>query len=151
MSSNIEQQDGTFDVGTGLIGVGALVAVVGAFLPWLTAGGWFGDASASGLDMISDAALPIYSPILTVGLAIVAVVFTLGVRDNDLARMGEIAAGVVIALVAVIYVVSPETVVGGGLGGELVGSFTETGIGIIVTLAAGIAIAIGGAVNFSAA
>jgi hypothetical protein len=58
--------------------------------------------------------LPIYSPILTVALAVLAVVVTVVVPDNDRARIGEIAAGVVIALVAAIFILSPETVVGGG-------------------------------------
>lgn len=150
MSGGIGGQNGQLDIGTGLIGVGGLVAVIGAFLPWLTAGGEFGQAtSASGVDIISDVALPIYSPLLTVGLAILAVVLTVGVPDNALARITEIAAGVVIALVALIFLVSPETVVGGGLEGELLESFTDPGIGILATLAAGIVIAVGGAVNLS--
>ncbi|ACV10899.1 hypothetical protein Huta_0714 [Halorhabdus utahensis DSM 12940] len=150
MSVDTKRQNGQLDVGTGLIGVGTLVAIVGAFLPWLTAGGWLGDASiASGLGMISDAALPIYSPILTVGLAVLAVVLSVGVPDNDLARMGEIAAGVVIALVAVIFVVSPETVFGGGIEGAFRDAVSDPGIGIIATLAAGIVIAVGGALNMS--
>ncbi|WEL17054.1 MULTISPECIES: hypothetical protein [unclassified Halorhabdus] len=149
MSVDTKRQNGQLDVGTGLIGVGTLVAIVGAFLPWLTAGGWLGESTASGLTMISDAALPIYSPILTVGLAVLAVVLSVGVPDNDLARMGEIAAGVVMALVAVIFVVSPETVFGGGIEGAFRDAVSDPGIGIIATLAAGIAIAVGGAVNMS--
>ncbi|WP_135663697.1 hypothetical protein [Halorhabdus rudnickae] len=148
MSMQTGYSSGRFDAGTGLIGVGALVAVVGAVLPWLTITGGFGDGqSANGFDMISDAVLPLFSPILTIGLAVVAVVLTLGVPDNDLARIGEIVAGVVIALVAVIFVVSPGAVFGGGMEGELVGAFTDPGIGILVTLGAGSAIAAGGVVK----
>ncbi|WP_136688629.1 hypothetical protein [Halorhabdus amylolytica] len=139
-----------FDVGTGLIGVGALAAILGAFLPWLTITGDLGDGrSANGFDMISDAVFPLFSPILTIGLAVVAVVLTLGVPDNDLARIGEVVAGVVIALIAVIFVVSPGSVFGGGVEGELVGAFTDPGIGIMVTLAAGVAIAAGGVVKLA--
>lgn len=137
------------DAGTGglLVVVGAILTAVAAVLPWLSTK-FEGGGSMSGLDMIGDAVLPIFSPVLTVGLAIVAALLALMATGSQNARTGETLCGVVIAAVALLFVFSPGTVFGGGTTGALADAFLDPGIGAFATVGGGVAISAGGLVGY---
>jgi hypothetical protein len=147
-------------LGTGsyLVIGGGILTVVSVVLPWLefsTGGGSssFGatttSASANGLDMM-DMSI-IFSGAVTALLALVAVGLAIAASRNKNGRIGEIVLGGIVAVVGIIYIVSPSTAMGGGAGAQFVTALVNpsASFGVFLTILGGLLIAGGGALGFS--
>lgn len=149
MSAQTQTAGGVMEeAGTGglLVIVGTVLTAVAAVLPWLSAS--MGGESVNGIDLISDATLPIFSAGMTVVLAVVAVGLTVFAARNPNARTVETICGVLIVAVAAVFLFTPGTAFGGGQAGALVEAFVDPGIGTFATLGGGLAITAGGVLGY---
>lgn len=142
-------ETGQIDPGTVLVAASGVVVAIAAFLAWLTQDQLFGGSEAiTGMELFSQAN-PLFSGVATLVLAIVAVVVTLLAPANRQANVGVVVIGILIALIGLVVLVSPETVFGSGFFDQVAASASNPAIGLYLTLLGGIGVFAGGLMSYA--
>ena len=128
--------------------VGAALAIVGAFLTWVSIGSGGletagGSASASGIAMFGDVS-PIFNGVVTAVLAVVCAALAATGFERENAQTAAVVLGVLVTVLAGVYVVAPNIPLGGGPGAQLVGALLQPGLGLWLTVLGGVGMAGGG-------
>ena len=141
----------TSDLTTGalLTIASSVLVLLAAFLGWMAASVGGATVSVTGLDLFTDGS-PIFNGLVTIVLGIVASALALAVTDSDAASAVTAFLGVLIALVALAFVIAPETALGGGFGASVGASLASAGLGVYLTLLGGLGVVAGGLANYTA-
>lgn len=138
----------------GLVAGGAALALVATILPWLEAnsaiqqfGSSSGEASMNGLGIME--LQPLFSGPVTAIVAVVAVGVVFFASEKEWADVAVMACGGLVALVALLWILMPGTIVGGGMGGAMIAAMLGPGLGIYLTVLGGILILAGGALSYT--
>lgn len=143
-------QSNSIDVDTGgiVVAISTVVLVVAAFLAWATASALGQTGSINGIGLFSDGS-PIFNGVVTVLLGLVATVLVLAAPDNEGATIVAAVLGGLVVLIALAFVVVPETAFGGGIGGAIGAEIANPGIGVFLTILGGIGVLAGAAYSYT--
>lgn len=135
------------DTGGIVVAVSTVVLVVAAFLAWATAEALGQTGSVNGIDLLDSS--PIFNGAVTILLGVVATVLVLAAPDNEGATIIAAVLGGLVVLIGLAFVVVPETAFGGGIGGAIGAEIADPGIGVFVTILAGIGVLAGGVYSYA--
>ena len=135
------------NVGSIVVAGSAVLVVVGAFLPWITVPGGDPLTSLHGTDLFLVES-PLFNGLVTSTIAAIATPLALFLRTREWITVLTAALGLVIEVIGVVFVIAPDVALGETVPGGTAVSLASTGLGVYVTLVAGLGIILGSVINY---